>query len=143
MLKIRGTDDYGSGHYGASRGDHAHNGVDLRFVRGETAICFEDGKHTKLGKPYYSEEHPEKNHYRYVEVTVADGNRHRYFYCNSLPAIDDIVEKGDIIGWVQGIEESYPGITPHIHFEIMKPDGGFIDPVKYLKGLGYEFSEDI
>ena len=139
MINLRGTDCHGSGAYLAPRGDDVHHGVDPKAVKGEAVIALEGGTCTKIGLPYYSNEHPEKNYFRYIQVTVKNGDRHRYFYCSSFPLVGDTVEKGDIIGWAQGIEDVYPGITPHIHFEIKKPDGSFIDPVPYLEALGYEF----
>ena len=57
-------------------------------------------------------------------------------------SVGDVVERGDIIGYAQGLAEIYPGITEHVHWEVMKPGKGkqFRDPVEVLKGLGYEFS---
>jgi len=138
MIKIRGQDRHGAGHYLAPRGSRKHNGIDIICHKNESVICFESGKITKIGFPYNPND-AKKGHLRYCEVTVSNGDRHRYFYVESIFLVGTLVERGDTIAWCQGLEEIYTGITQHYHFEIKKPDGSFIDPQEYLKGIGYEF----
>lgn len=137
MLKIREQDSQGAGHYGAPRGSRKHNGIDIVCHAGEVVTCFESGGVTKLGYPYNPND-DKKGHLRYVEVTVPNGDRHRYFYTGPLVDVGDSVERGQTIGSAQGLTEIYPGITDHYHFEIKLRDGSFIDPVPVLHELGYE-----
>lgn len=131
MIKVipprRGTDKYGSGHYGASRGNRKHKGIDLA-VMADSYVCSNTmGEVTKLGYPY--KDHRE---YRYVEITT-DGLRHRYFYVDPLVEVGDLVVKDAIIGKMQDLELIYPnGMTNHLHYEILDQDGNDIDPESYL-----------
>ncbi|MBL4891451.1 MAG: hypothetical protein JKX91_06450 [Rhizobiaceae bacterium] len=137
-MKIRGQDIWGAGHYGASRGKRLHNGVDIVCYRNESIDAFEGGTITKIGFPY-NPANSEKGHLRYLEITVDSGDRHRYFYADSIYPIGSTVKRGDTIAWAQGLEEIYPGITNHYHFEVMKPGRikRYRDPVEVLKELGY------
>lgn len=145
ILKIRGQDAYGAGHYGARRTKgrkvYKHEGIDplpdcaLGIVR-----AFEGGKFTKIGRPYL----PllgDKSKLRYVQITADSGMRYRYFYVlpDDCITIGDMVDAGQIIGQMQGIEHIFKGITPHYHFEIMKAKSRHkINPVPVLEALGYE-----
>lgn len=143
MIKIRGTDRHGAGHYGAPRKGRKHSGIDIVTHKNEAITAFEDGKITKIGFPYNPND-AKKGHLRYIEITVASGDRQRYFYTDAFVSVGDVVERGDIIGYAQGLAEIYPGITEHVHWEVMKPGKGkqFRDPVKVLQDLGYEIYED-
>ena len=135
-MKIRGLDNWGAGHYGASRdsGKRSHKGVDLVNHTNEAIEAFESGTVSKIGYPY-SPEDPEKCHYRYIEIICSATTRHRYMYTESLVQAGDIVEKGSIIGWAQDLGTAYPGITQHVHFSIIE-NGKRIDPTGWLKKCG-------
>jgi len=53
-LAIRGTDSYGSGHHGASRGTRVHDGTDYKSTPGQQVKAPLSGKVTKISKPYSS-----------------------------------------------------------------------------------------
>jgi len=140
MIKIRGQDRHGAGHYRAPRKGRRHSGIDIIIHKNEAVIAYEGGEVSKIGYPYNPED-TKKGHLRYVQVTTDSGDRFRYFYVGPLVNVGDTVGRGDIIGSAQGLAEIYKGITEHIHLEIMKPGRGksFYDPVPILEGLGYEF----
>jgi len=140
LIKIRGHDRHGYGHYGAPRKGRKHTGIDIICHKNEAVVAFEDGEITKIGYPYDPDD-PKKGHLRYVEVTVDSGDRYRYFYVDAFFCVGDLVERGDIIGYAQGLSDIYPGISEHIHFEVMRPgrSKAYRDPVEVLEGLGYEF----
>jgi murein DD-endopeptidase MepM/ murein hydrolase activator NlpD len=53
--------------------------------------------------------------------------------------LGDKVQKGAIIGQMQGQQDKFPGITPHYHFEIMMAKSRHkINPGPVLEALGYE-----
>ena len=145
MITLRGTDCHGSGAYGASRGSRKHNGIDITENDGyliapnASVIAYEAGKVAYLGWPYGPNDDKEGK-YRLVEVTCG-GYRLRYFYVGLLVEVGDDIERGQTIGWSQDLDCVYPGITQHVHFEVKNPEGKFIDPVAYLKDLGYEFKQ--
>ena len=136
MIEVRGQDFWGCGFYGAPRGERTHSGVDLICHAGEAIVAFESGKVTKVGYPYNPSDH-KKGMFRYVEITVDDNNRHRYFYCAPLVDVGDEIERGQVIGANQDLERVYPGIEQHLHFEVKTPEHKFIDPVEVLEELGY------
>lgn len=140
MIKVRGQDRHGEGHYQAPRKGRKHSGIDVVSHENEVVCAYEGGKVSKIGYPYNPSDH-KKGHLRYVEITVPNGNRHRYFYTGALVDVGDVIEKDQTIGYAQGLQDIYIGITDHIHFEIMLPGKPkrFVDPVDALVGLGYEF----
>lgn len=129
---MRCRDKQGAGYYGASRGSRTHVGVDFVLNAGDDVCSFNEGTVTKLGYPYAN--HPE---FRYVEVTDRNGYRCRYFYCDPAVFRGDVIHVGTVLGASQDLRALYSGITPHLHFEVMKMNGGqkqFFDPIKYLAG---------
>jgi len=139
MIRVRSSDCHGSGAYGASRGNRTHNGIDIVTHANESVVAYESGEVSYLGWPYRPSD-DKKGKYRLVEVT-SNGYRLRYFYVGLLVELGDYIERGQTIGWSQDLECTYPGITQHVHFEVKDPKGRYIDPVEYLKDLGYEFEE--
>ena len=146
MIKIRGQDGWGAGHYGAPRKrgnkSYPHEGIDI-LPNGDLGevYAFEEGKVTKIGRPYIKGL-GDKSDLRYIEIIVSDHFKHRYFYVDGCVEPGDRVKKGQIIGVTQGLLHIFPGITDHYHFEVMLPGGWKepkVDPVPVLEKLGYEF----
>lgn len=130
---IRGQDAHGSGEFGAPRGDHTHEGVDIACYAGSVVYAVSAGKVTKIGKPYYDEGNKRgRNHLRYVQVTDADGVNCRYFYVAPGVQVGDQVRAGEPIGKTQGLAKIYPGITDHFHFEVKTSAGAVLNPHAYL-----------
>ena len=127
-LPVRKSDKWGEGHFGAPRGDHTHHGIDLACYPGSEILSLSYGTVTKLGYPYSDD-----LSFRYVEITDEEDLKLRYFYVfpNSL-AVGDIIHQGQNIGISQNLFERYPGITGHVHFEIMDQRGSYIDPTDFL-----------
>lgn len=120
-LKKRGVDKWGSGEFGASRGDRTHNGIDYCV-----AICSPvKGEVTKLGYCYSND-----LSYRYVQVTDSAHRDHRIFYIDPLVKVGDMVEPGDFIGTPQTLQTRYPGITDHCHYEI-KQGSEYLNPDEF------------
>ena len=122
QMGVRKWDEYGGGAFGDSRGDRLHKGIDLICPSGEEVLSPVAGEVTKLGYTYSDD-----LSYRYVEVT-AEGYRYRLFYVAPTVRVGDKVEYGDPVGTAQNIKRRYPGITPHVHFEIRNTEGDYIDP---------------
>ena len=128
---IRKRDNHGSGEFGAPRGSRKHRGIDLACYPGSVILSDFDGYISKIGYPYPP--NGNKGGYRYVEVTTEEGERVRYFYVKPLVQKNSVVFEGNIIGVSQDITKFYPGMTHHIHVEIIK-DGKYIDPTEFLDG---------
>lgn len=122
----RGTDDYGSGDYGAGRGTRKHRGIDYKVDPGQQVISHVSGRVTKLGYPYASD-----LSYRYVEVTDAFGLRHRFFYVEPTVKRGAWVEFGKLLGVAQDIASRYTSrgqMVNHVHYEIIDQKGDYLNP---------------
>lgn len=126
---IRGCDKFGCGHFGAKRGDRLHRGVDLVITAGEPFESLCSGKVTKLGYVYKGD-----MQLRYVEVTTKAGQRWRYHYVTPAVSVGSMVRTGDTLGAVQSLQTRYPGITDHVHFEIIDGAGEYLDPTSIIEG---------
>lgn len=130
---MRGRDVWGSGFYGASRGNRRHTGVDFVGADGDEVRAFVAGKVTKLGYAYADD-----LAYRYVEVQAENGLKHRYFYVDLIVDVGDRITAGAVLGHVRSLQTRYPGITDHYHFEVFEVgDRGreYRDPIPYLGAL--------
>ncbi len=122
ILPKRNQDSWGAGHYGASRGNRTHNGIDYECPPGSQICSLTSGIVTKLGYPYGDD-----LSFRYVEITGALGLRWRYFYVQPGVSMNDIVERGQVIGTSQSLDKRYRGITEHIHLEVKDGDN-YLNP---------------
>jgi len=112
-VEQRKLDAYGSGEFGASRGDRTHNGIDYTL----SVLSPVAGKVTKLGYPYADD-----LIYRYVQVTDADGYHWRVFYIEPTVKVGDIVSCETEIGQPQDIAARYSSkgwMNRHVHLEVM------------------------
>lgn len=122
-MKIRGCDKWGCGNFGASRGSRKHLGVDIETKPGDPVECLNGGTVTKIGHPYADD-----LSFKYVEITDTAGARWRYFYVEPSVKVGDKLDAYQVIGKSQRLGKRYPGITEHIHLEIIKADGTYVDP---------------
>lgn len=123
ILPPRRRDDYGLGHFGASRGKRKHNGIDYACMPESKVFSPVEGEVTKLGYPY-----GDNPYYRYVQVTTKEGYNVRSFYVEPYVEVGDYVSESSIIGISQSLDKRYPGITEHIHLEIKDLQGKYINP---------------
>lgn len=135
ITSIRGADDYGSGEYGARRGDRKHNGIDFACAPGSICLALRPGTVTKHGWVYADDPA-----WRYIEIQDQYGNRCRYFYVQPGAEIGKQVDRGSMIGIVQDIRKRYPrtddkprGIEAHVHVEVMdEARSRYLNPEEYL-----------
>ena len=112
-LPMRGTDKYGSGEFGASRGEREHKGIDLACYPDTEILSPVSGVVSKLGYPYKDD-----LNFMYVQITVSGGTFHRVFYIIPAVSLGDVVDNMTVIGLSQDLTQRYPGITNHVHYEI-------------------------
>ena len=119
MLKFIGTireqDNYGRGEYGAPRGSRKHNGVDICAAPESIVMSPVSGTVSKLGYPYSDD-----LSFRYVQITDDFGYLVRFFYVDPAVAVGEMVMEGWPVGKVQTLQKRYPGITDHVHLEVMQ-----------------------
>ncbi len=121
---VRGHDDYGYGHFGASRdgGGRSHEGVDYIAEAGQKVVAPISGYVTKIGYAYAGDSH------RFVEITnPALKFEARVFYVDPSVKVGDTVRLGDKIGAMDTLHTRYAGITDHVHMELMDRRGRRID----------------
>lgn len=128
---LRTSDKHGEGHYGAPRGTRTHRGIDIACYGGSVIKSPHHGRVTKISYPYNPKD-LKKGHLRYVQITEKDNHLCRYFYVSPSVSVGDLISPGDIIGIAQGLLKIYPGITDHIHYEVIH-NGNYIDPIKYME----------
>ncbi len=112
---LRPTDEFGSGEYGASRGDRTHNGTDFVAAANEPVYSPVAGTVTKLGYPYADD-----LSYRYIEVTESSGYKVRLFYVSPSVQVGASVALRTRLGSVQSLQKRYDGIIDHVHLEVKK-----------------------
>ena len=131
QLPPRISDAWGSGIYGASRGDRTHRGVDYLCEPGDPIYSPVKGRVSKHGFPYKPRP-GDTITYRYVEITDYKGNKHRVFYIEPKIAVDLHIDTNTIIGIAQDIAAKYS--TPdkvmgnHVHSEVIDANGNYVDP---------------
>ena len=132
---LRTSDAHGQGHFGAPRGSRVHMGIDFAVLPDSWVLAPRAGVISKLGYPY-----AQHTHIRYVELTeFTQGDRLRFFYVYPMGvAKGRVLEVGERLGFVQDLEDLYPGITPHVHFEVKTETGKFLKPEEYLNGYREE-----
>lgn len=125
----RDCDNWGCGHFGASRGSLRHRGIDFVAALNDLVFAPIAGVVSRFGIPYSD---PKKKYFRYVEIVASDGSQHRIMYVNPSKRLDigSKVEAGALLGQAQNIAAYYRGMKNHVHYEIKK-DGKYIDPDIY------------
>lgn len=117
----RGHDDFGEGVFGARRdgGSRAHEGVDYVASAGQAVHAPMSGYVTKIGYAYAGH-----TDLKFVEITnPALGYAARAFYVSPRVELGQTVRLGQPIGTVESLQGHYPGITDHVHLEILAPGG--------------------
>lgn len=115
-FEVRAHDDFGYGHFGASRdgGSREHEGVDYVGFAGQDVMAPVAGLVTRMGYAYSDGSH------KYVEITnAATGYTARVFYVDADVAIGETVALGQKIGTLKTLQTRYRGITDHVHLEVM------------------------
>lgn len=128
-MELRECDAKGCGYFGAPRGDRQHNGVDLAGRVKGRVFSPVSGRVTKVGYAYSDD-----LSFRYVQIT-SGGYDFRVFYVAPFVGLHTEVLYGDLIGTRQALGRRYPGITEHVHFEIIDSEGHYIDPTPVLVAL--------
>lgn len=146
VFPVAGANRYGD-HFWYPRGDRFHHGIDIMADKMTPVVAATDGVIT-----YYNGSGNQSWVDRYgqcctLRVTADDGWVTKYIHLNNDSAGTDDgqgwgiapnitlgtrVTAGQLIGWVgdSGNAEDTP---PHLHFELMDPNGVIVDPYLSLR----------
>lgn len=122
-MKSRTSDRFGSGQYGASRGNRTHKGLDISTTPGEQVYSPISGNVIRETIPYAND--PSLKGLLIKGTGTWAGYEVRIFYMQG--SFTGAVSEGQLIGQAQSLQGKYPGITNHIHIEVKK-NGAYIDP---------------
>jgi murein DD-endopeptidase MepM/ murein hydrolase activator NlpD len=126
----RGHDDFGDGQFGARRdgGAREHEGVDYVATAGQEVKAPISGYVTKIGYAYTGD-----SGLTFVEITnPALGYVARAFYVKPGVQVGQTVRLGQTIGVDQSLQDHYPGITDHVHLEVMQPGGERVNAAELI-----------
>lgn len=113
----RTHDAFGDGWFGAvrDRGSRPHEGVDYTGRPGQTVVAPIAGVVSKIGKAYADD-----NILQFVELTnPLTGYVARVFYVFPTVNVGQTIALGQSIGDLATLQFRYPGITNHVHLELM------------------------
>jgi murein DD-endopeptidase MepM/ murein hydrolase activator NlpD len=126
----RGHDAFGDGEFGARRdgGSRDHEGVDYTAAAGQDVQAPISGYVTKIGYAYAG-----SSDLKFVEITnPALGYVARAFYVSPEVEVGQTVRLGQTIGTDQSLQKHYPGITNHVHLEVMEPGGERVNAAELI-----------
>ncbi|CAN5515815.1 hypothetical protein BH10PSE3_BH10PSE3_17860 [soil metagenome] len=126
----RGHDDFGDGQFGARRdgGAREHEGVDYVARAGQDIAAPISGYVTKIGYAYAG-----SSDLTFVEISnPALGYVARAFYVKPGVEVGQAVRLGQVIGQDQSLQRHYPGITNHVHLEVMQPGGERVNAAELI-----------
>jgi hypothetical protein len=118
---LRGNDKWGSGFFGASRGNRPHLGVDVKTTPGERIYAPADMWIERTSNPYST------GSYSGLKFRMSSNSRTfvgRVFYV--LPNSEVVgleVKQGQFIGTAQDISKKYPGMINHAHWQLKQTEG--------------------
>ncbi|MBI1407738.1 MAG: peptidoglycan DD-metalloendopeptidase family protein [Caulobacter sp.] len=121
----RDHDSFGFGAFGASRdgGARRHEGVDYAAAANQAVAAPMSGFVTKIGYAYSGD-----SSLKFVEISnPALGYVVRTFYVEPTVAVGQALRLGQTIGEAASLQAHYPGITDHVHLEILNAGGRRID----------------
>lgn len=123
--QFRKCDPFGCGHFGATRGNRKHKGVDILFEPNEDVLSPIYGVVTRYAYPYAND-----TTYKGIEIqnerfTV------KIFYVLPTIHIGKHINAGDVIGKAQNIAKKYGAtMQNHVHIEVRDYQGNLLNPEK-------------
>lgn len=121
-------DAWGSGAFGAARGEHIHQGLDIKTIVGQQILSPISGTITRHPYPYNGD-------LVYTGIEIKNAEFHvKIFYVKPVVAIGNTVAKGQVIATAQNIAAKYSSsMTNHAHIEVRNAKtGALINPETLL-----------
>jgi leukocyte cell-derived chemotaxin-2 len=117
-MHSRGRDRFGSGQPGSTRdhGSRSHMGLDIVAAPAEKIFSPIDGNVIREAFPYKDD--PRMRGILIRGIGDFSAYEVKFFYVLGL--FSGKVNAGDLIGHAQDLTVKYPGITNHVHLEVLK-----------------------
>ena len=151
LFPVLGGGQY-SNDYDGRRASGRHEATDIFAAKHTPLVAAVDGTITYVG-------YPQPSWGYMVQITDRDGYQYNYIHMNNdTPGTDDgrggpmnayaadmkvgnRVARGQLVGWVgdSGNAEHTP---PHLHFEVVRPDGTTVNPYELLKKSSIKYTID-
>lgn len=123
--QYRKCDAHGCGHFGASRGNRKHNGVDVLTNEGDLILSPIRGLVTRYAVPYANDPTYKGIEIQNEKYTI------KIFYIVPTIAVGTKVDAGMVIGKAQNIAKRYSaGMQNHVHIEVYDYKGNLLNPEK-------------
>jgi len=125
---VRGKDNWGGGHYGASRGSRSHDGVDYVSDSGQRVVAPMSGRVVRHSHPYADD-----LSFDGIVIRANDGAEVTVWYVDVSEAVkmNGMIAAGDYIGTAQDLTGRYPNITNHVHVRLHDVKGKSLNPQGY------------
>ena len=117
---IRGSDSWGSGCYGSSRGSRTHLGSDFECKPGQHVVMPITGTVIRVAHPYLNGD------YSGLLISNDQITLKMFYFTPELKYIGQTLPKGHFIGIAQDISKRYEGMIPHIHVQVESIDPGLL-----------------
>ena len=121
-MLVRKNDKWGSGVFGASRGERPHLGVDLSVRPNAPVFAPIDMEVYSTSMPYSND-----STYSGYKFTYHDGSNSydgRLWYVNpDTSLLGKTIRKGEFLGYAQDLTLKYPGMNNHAHFQLRQTEG--------------------
>ena len=129
-LRLRGEDEWGSGAYGAARGERTHRGIDIVAEPGVRVLSPINGEIVREAKPYEDDD-------SYGGILICGAGSWqdteiKMFYLDGYKL--GPVLAGEPIGVAQNLSMKYAGIINHVHLEVWQGDKP-VDPTPFFADL--------
>ena len=116
--RIRKSDNWGSGYFGAPRGNRPHLGIDLIYSPDEEIRAPFDLTINRVSYPYAASPYSGIAFTTTINNINYDGRM--WYMFPDLVSIGQSVKRGQVIGVAQQINEKYPGMINHVHLQLEK-----------------------
>jgi hypothetical protein len=116
--RIRKSDNWGSGYFGAPRGNRPHLGIDLIYSPDEEIRAPFDLTINRVSYPYASSPYSGIAFTTTIDNIDYDGRM--WYMLPDFGSIGKSFKRGQIIGVAQQINEKYPGMINHVHLQLEK-----------------------
>ena len=132
--KMRGSDAWGSGYFGAPRGKgRTHKGIDLMNDAQNILLNFKF-QILRYGKSYASSKGNDLCEIKILAKGDLQGYTAKLMHIvpSVLYPVGSIVSPNTVFAFMENMTAKYPGMSVHVHLELYNTNGQLVDPTPYI-----------